>query len=230
MFFGIGLHSFCEAAPQKPAQRHTESLLYLENGYRQLLLNESKQALTDFENATASLEDIDKSSCAINFLISFGQVIAYDSLGFREECMQSVGSLLFAITAYDERNYGTEIGTSQDVLSPIEYETTIGFLTTLSTVAPSPEVQDLLFSIIDEMAEEFLPAFKFAEQPFSNTVSWDYDYEKEASIENCKSFFKRLKNILKEVSDYIYYIAKGLKAAKEAKENYDALKQTFRRK
>ncbi|MES2345269.1 MAG: hypothetical protein V4494_04960 [Chlamydiota bacterium] len=51
-----------------------------------------------------------------------------------------------------------------------------------------------------------------------------------SSFLHSKSFWKKLKNIFKEISDYLYYIAKGLKAAKEAKENYDALKQTFREK
>lgn len=220
-FLGTWGFCFSEEALQVAKEWQSESLLYLEQGNANLLAHEPWRALEDFQRATSFLDKSDKSSCAIGFLISFGQVVAYDSLGFREQCKQSLGSLLLVINEYDEgEDQDAEIGVQED--SSIDTsEAAVEFLRKLATMTPSQDIRELLLSIVDEMAEELLPAFKFAEQPLLGNADWEFDYGQDVSIYQCKSFWKRIKKIFREVKDVLAYIATGCKAAKEIKDTYE---------
>ena len=91
VFVGSGIFCFSEEETVIENQWQVESLIYLEKGNEYLFLHEPISALENFQRASSFLDTSDNSANVIGFLISFGQVIAYDILGFREHCKQSLG-------------------------------------------------------------------------------------------------------------------------------------------
>ncbi len=226
IFLTNGFSAF--ASDSLPISKSWEinSLFYLESGNTQLLMHKPVNALEDFQTATAFLDKSDKSASVIAFLISFGQTIAYDAIGDKEQCKQSLGSLLFSINAYDEFE-DDEVGDKTgeiDILISTDYQEVINFLRELVNIAPSQEVREILLSFIEEMSEEVLPAFKLADRSFSNASDWRFDYGQDAYIDHCKSFWKKIKKFFREAAEVMKYIAAGCKSAKEIKDTYDAWK------
>ena len=80
----IGLPCFSDEFRQDLKEWQSESLKHFCYGSANLFSHEPCKALEDFQRATTCLDRSDRSSSAIDFLILFGQVIAYDVLGFRE--------------------------------------------------------------------------------------------------------------------------------------------------
>lgn len=160
---GIGLPCFAEEFEPTLKEWQSESLTYLGNGNAHLLAHEPWQALENFQKASALLDPTDNSSFVIGFLISFGQAIAYDCLGFHGKCKEAIGSLFLAISGYDDEE-SPETGLNTDSNSH-EYESSVQFLRNLAVIAPSLEVRELLLSLIDDMESESLPSFEFAKSP-----------------------------------------------------------------
>jgi hypothetical protein len=163
LFFIVGLPIFSEETSNKfhhPLQEwQNEVLLHFGYGNTHLLLHEPWQALDQFQRANSLLDKSNSSSCPIGFLITFGQVIAYDCLGFHDQCRQAIGSLFLNINEYDD---GDDLHSEEDESSQTaceESKIALQFLKNLAVLAPSSEVRELLFSLIEYMAEELLPAF-----------------------------------------------------------------------
>lgn len=101
------------------------------------------------------------------------------------------------------------------------------FLRNIADIAPSREVRELLFSLIDEMAEELVPAFEFARSPILDSADWDFDYGGDnASITQCKSWWKKLKKCLREVGEFLHLLEKASKSAKNIKRNLDDIRRS----
>ena len=154
--------------------------------------------------------------------------IAYDCLGFREQCRQAIGSLFLTINEYDDEDdpsfENRETMSSQDEESKIA----ILFLQHMTNLAPSPEVRELLFSLIDDIAEESLPAFEFADCPLLGNRQFDFDYDSgQISIDFCKhkSFWKKIRMWGKEVIEWINDAVKLLKGINDAREQYERWKK-----
>jgi hypothetical protein len=147
MLLIIGFPTFSDEFQHSLQDWQTEALLHLGYGNAHLLSHKPWQALEHFQKAMSLLDESDDSSCLIGFLITFSQVIAYDFLGFRDQCKQSIGSLFLAINAYDngedvlfennepmaEKNGGDKIA--------------IQFLQALAILTPSPRLCTFLGSI-----------------------------------------------------------------------------------
>jgi hypothetical protein len=217
---GCALPSYTDEHTQVVQETQEESLFYLGHGNASLLAHEPWQALEFFQKATVSLNASDCSSCVVQFLISFGQAVAFDTLGFDEQCRQSLGALLLAINDYETRNSDEEV---DDIVVPLldsEYAEAIDSLRALANMAASPDVRELLCAFVDEMSEELLPPFAIAKWPMSGTAEWTFDYDNEPSIQQCRSFWRKVKRFLREASEVLYYIAKGYKHIKEIKDTH----------
>jgi hypothetical protein len=87
-------------------------------------------------------------------------------------------------------------------------------------------VKELLFSLIDDMAEELLPAFEFANPPLLEDAQFSFDIgQNNFSVDHCKSFWKKLRKWSKEVSDWIQDLLKIFKGANDIKETYKEWKK-----
>lgn len=227
LFFAVaclGIELSCFAQELHPALKEwqNESLTHLSNGTINLLSHEPWHALENFQKASTLLDMSDHSSLIINFLIFFGQAVAYDCLGFHEQCKQAIGSLFFSINGYDS-DVSTTDGQYIDSNSH-EYASSVQFLRNLAAIAPSYEVRELLFSIIDEIANELLPSFEFAKSPCLGNGDWVFDYGTEdVSITQCKSLWKKFKKWCHEIGELLRLIEKATDAAKGIKRNIDEL-------
>lgn len=224
-FFGIGCPCFSEEIRPNLKEWQSESLIHLGLGNAHLLAHEPWQALEDFQRASSLLNPSDNSSFVISFLISFGQAIAYDYLEFRDQCKQAIGSLFFAFDGYDDEE-STETGEESNFNSQ-ESGSSLELLRNLASIAPSPEVRELLFSIVDEIEEELLPSFEFAKSPFLGNTDWFFEYETDnVSIAQCKSWWKKAKKWGYEILEFLHLVEKATKTAKDIKKNLEGLRNS----
>lgn len=220
----------CPGFTEEGLNHHLEdwqnkALSHLAQGNMHLLSREPWRALEDLRWANACLDTSDTSSSPIGFLITFSQVIAYDSLGFHDQCKQAIGSLFITI---NENNEDDDIVIEEQQPANEKNDDTkaaIHFLEKLVFLAPSTEVRALLLSLVDDIAEGMLPAFEFADQTLlENQLSFDYS-QNQFSIDFCKhkSFWKKLRKWCKEVGEWlhdVYMICKGINDVKKAYEEW----------
>jgi hypothetical protein len=224
LLVGLGSPCFSTDGRHNLKEWQSESLNHLGYGYDSLLSHDLCGALEEFQKANSLLDRSDNSSSVISFLISFGQSIAYDALGFSEHCTQAVGSMFFAMNSYDEDMSEVELET--DYSSP-EYDSSIGFLRALIAIAPSYEAQELLTSLIDEIVEQSLPEFKFAKPPILGSADYIFDYEtNDFTFNQSKSWWKKLKKWTREVLEYMHILKEVTEEAKHIKRNVDEIRNS----
>ena len=221
----VGLPCFAEESESFLKEWQSESLTYIGNGNAHLLAHEPWQALENYQKANEFLDLTDNSSFVLGFLISFGQAVAYDCLGFHGKCKQAIGSLFFAINGYDSEE---PAGVDQNPDSNShEYESSVQFLRDLAAIAPSLEVRELLFSIIDDIESELHPSFEFAKSAHLGNGDWTFDYGTDnVSITQCKSFYKKFIKFLNKICEALHIIDKTTKAMKEINQNFQDLKRS----
>jgi hypothetical protein len=223
LIFGIGTPCFSEESQRELKEWQIEHLQYFMNGSVNLLSDEPWKALENFQQAASLIEKTDEFSFASGFLVSFGQAIAFDVLGFTEQCRQSVCSMIFAINRYGDED--TSIRLNRNPPHIEESDEIINFLRNLAAIAPSRDVRELLFSFVDQIAEEISPAFEFGESAVIGNANWGFDYGKNnASVELCKSWWKKLKQWGKEICEFLGIIHEGCKKANEIKKQINELK------
>ncbi len=163
MFF-LGMGSTCFSEDDKQHQLkewQSESLNHLGYGFGNLLTHEHCIALEEFQKASSLLDHSDNFSSLISFLICFGQSIAYDALGFSEQCKQAIGSLFFAMNRFDDEDSGFDFEVDPGTF---KNDSSISFLRDLIAIAPSREVRELLNGLVEDIEEELISAFTFAKQ------------------------------------------------------------------
>jgi hypothetical protein len=223
LLLGIWFPCFSEESRDDLREWQSESLEYFIYGSAHLLEHEPWRALENFQTAT---DHLDRSSSAMSFLVSFGQVIAYDVLGFKEQCKQAIGSLFLAVNEGDKEDQEAEMNTNREFSISGEYEEAVGFFRDLAAVAPSPDVRELLFSFIDEIAEEALPAFKIAKAPLFGKADWDFDYGKDdGSMMQCKSWWKKFKKWCYEVIEVLGIASDAYKKINDIRKSHEEGKQ-----
>lgn len=222
-----------------------KALSHLAQGNMHLLAHEPWRTLEDLQWANACLDTSDTSSSPIGFLITFSQVIAYDCLGFHDQCKQAIGSLFITINENGEDNGTASEDQSFANEKNEDTEFAIQFLQKLVVLAPSTEVRALLLSLVEDIAKEMLPAFEFADQSLlENQLIFSYSQD-QFSIDFCKhkSFWKKFRKWCKDVGEWlhdVYLICKGInevkKAYEESKKNnneydvsYDEFKKYYQR-
>lgn len=208
-----------------------EALSHLAQGNMHLLSHEPWHALEDLRRANAFLDISDASSSPIGFLITFSQVIAYDCLGFHDQCRQAIGSLFIRI---NENNEDDDAIFEDHQLNEKNEDAkfAIQFLQKLVAIAPSAEVRDLLFSFVEDIAEEMLPAFEFADQTLlENQLSFDCR-KNQLSIDFCKhkSFWKRFRKWCQEAGEWlhdVYLLCKGINDVRKAYEDWKRMNNEY---
>lgn len=103
-----------------------------------------------------------------------------------------------------------------------EYEESVEFLRSLAAMAPTNNVKELLFSLVDEIADEVLPSFKVAEAHFLEKADWDFDYGRgDVGVIQCKSWWKKLKKWCREALEMLRIVNEGYKQVKGIKDTHD---------
>lgn len=228
MLLVIGYPIFSDEFQHPLQDWQNESLLHYGYGNAHLVSNEPWQALEHFQKAASCLVKSDSSSCPIGFLITFSQVIAYDCLGFHDQCKQAMGSLFLTINEYDEEEDRSPESNEPMRANNEESKIAVEFLQHLATIAPSPAVRELLFSLTEDMAEELLPTFEFADQPLLGNLQFGFDYsQNHYSVDFCKhkSFWKKFRGWCAEIADWINDAVRIFKGAKDIKETYNQWKK-----
>lgn len=203
LFLGMISPCFSEEIEKTKQEWYVESLYYLGNGHINLLMHEPAMALDNFQKATELLDESDKSSSSvIKFLISFGEAIAYDSLGLKEESIRSLGMLLIAFNEYEPEEI-QDSHRNDDCSIPNHCEEAIEFLRAVVNVSPSSNIREVLFSLIDSMADELLHAFKLSDQSSFGRNEWYFDYRQDFSIRLCDSSWDKYKNFCKWLYEFI---------------------------
>jgi hypothetical protein len=220
----IGYFAVAEEPHHEMLDWECEALFHTANGNYHLISQQPWNALEDFHKAKSILDKTGNFDHPINYLITFSEIIAYDCLGFDEQCRQSIGSLFLSMNEDSEEGWA-ENG------SPTEKENedskvAIFFLQNLAILAPSDQVREFLFSFIEDMADQVLPAFEFAETRSLNYETFEFVYGPDQfSPEQCKSFWKKLKKWTREFIDWAQDIYKAIKTIGDAKKAYQELKK-----
>jgi hypothetical protein len=211
---------FSEGIQLAVKEWQSESLMHFGYGSINLLWNDPRRALENFQTAHDSIDKSDRSSCVMTFLVSLGQVIAYDNLGLRDHCERSISSIFFAINECEQKD-SDEIGINENQPNSVDYEEAIEFLYELVSMTPSPDVRELLLGIVDDIEEKLFSTFKFSQFSYEGIVDWEFDCGKgDISIQQCK-FWKKFKKWCREFVEFLGIVNDGYKKLKEFKDTHD---------
>src|SRR5271157_3426491 len=87
-----GIAGFSEES-QNSAHEESLALVYIGRGNANLSAHEFSLAMEDFQKASALLKNQPSHPLEMDFLVSFGKVIASDNLGWLDECQNEMDSL-----------------------------------------------------------------------------------------------------------------------------------------
>jgi hypothetical protein len=220
----LGYSAVAEESENGLLEWECETLFHIANGSGHLVSQEPWEALESFDKAKSVLDKACEPHHPINSLITFNKIIAYDCLGFDEQCRQSIGSLFLAINEND--NEQETDGTISLGEESENSKIAILFLQNLAILAPSSQVREFLFSLIEDMADQLLPAFEFAEPQFLEYESFEFDgYQNQFSYNQCKSLWKRIRKWTIEFADWIADLCKVCKGINDIKKAYKEWKK-----
>ena len=182
------------------------------------------------ENPVAALNKLDLASFQrqqlnlgwdeTDFLIAFCKVIACDRLGWQQASVD-LQNILF--TSLDEDTFDalpTDVS-----ITPEEALEAIGFLSGLVSLAPTPNVQMMLQSIITQLAGEALPTFQFASTSLLDR-DWQFASAQQnfSKIQLCNTSktIKRWKHILKKAWEWFEFYKDAKKFLKEVEKELNS--------
>ncbi len=157
-------------------------LLYLSCGNVNLLSQNYSSAFDDYQRALDALTN--SSSNGLEFLILFGMVIACDNLHLTDLCKFNILRINALINSAEEDGVTEYLTTEDDEVT--------SYLKALANMSPSIEIRDTLQFYISEI---------FPSSPASYSLSANYmnpalfSYEGQCMIYPCKSFWKRLEKL-----------------------------------
>jgi hypothetical protein len=138
---------FTASIPAFSDEWYSESLTCWAQGGVRLVSHQPMRALEDFQKAASLIDSNDEFSYRAQFFIQFGKTIAYDMLGFDDQCKQSIGSMVLIM----HRENSEESCPFTD-----QCQIAIKFLRKLVGNSPSFDVQSFLLAILDDAEEEWL--------------------------------------------------------------------------
>jgi|GEM_PF-3461939 len=210
---------FSEELHQDIKPWQLESLQYFGNGSAKILSNEPWGALKDFQLALSLIDKNDSSASIISFLIFYGQIVAYDSLGFQEHCNQTLGSLVLAMNDYQE-NEECEDAINENSFSFQENEQSVEFLQSLAQFTPSLQVRNFLLSLVSEIEENACPNCHLSGF-LAPDKDWDFDYGSYAIyMLPCKSWWSKCKKWAKEVLTFLGIVHQGYRRFNDIREEH----------
>ena len=197
--FSLYLPCYCTSAVEK-VDRHDESLslVYIGCGNDGLKLQKFSSAIEDFQKASALLGEREDHPVELDVLILFGQVIAYDNVGLKEDCLGCLSKLKSIIHAENEMESSTFFYDYND-FSLEEYQEAVetnSDLYHLASLSCSQEVQEELFTMIHKMFEDVQGQLCIGHNldfPCKSTKS-------QEKVELCKAkWIKKLEKIARRV-------------------------------
>jgi|GEM_PF-2690189 tetratricopeptide (TPR) repeat protein len=174
------------------------SLVYIGFGNESLSLKKFSSALDDFQKAFSLLGKPEDHPPELDVLILFGEVIAYDNLGLKDDCSKYLAILKSIINSdneiedsefsYDYNNFSLE-----DYQEAIE---TTSDLYHLASIACSKEIKEELFLIINKMFEEVQGQLYTGQNlEFQHKLT-----ETKETVELCKAkWIKKIEKVAKNV-------------------------------
>jgi hypothetical protein len=178
VFLSIGMLSFAEEEESNEDRWRSQSLEYFSQGAAHLLSDEPIAALEYFDKAHLFSSQIPEAE----FCLSFFETIIFDRLGDRERCAHAIASMLRSIEVLKEDDSDEEI----DLTDTENSQDVCEMMSVLAHQAPSEDVRAILFSIIEQIKEELLPSFQFADPVYLEEADWGYDYREDFSFQLCK--------------------------------------------
>jgi hypothetical protein len=115
-------------------------------GTIRLVSYQPMRALEDFQKAASFVDNCDAFSYRAQFFIQFGKTIAYDMLGFDDQCRQSIGSMVLILN-HQENERSCPFNE--------QCSTAVKFLRKLIGNSLSFDVQNFLLAILDDVEEEW---------------------------------------------------------------------------
>jgi len=230
IFVSVGMTCFSEDTFTDYQRWGSESLECLGKGTNLLLSNEPMAALEYFQKGHNLAAQSQSDSDVLDFYLYFSEAVVLDIFGLKEQCMQSIASMLHTIEAIDnedEEEYDWESDREVDFEKMQKSEDLIQNMSSLAAMAPSSEVRAALFSVIQQIGDEMLPLFQFADPVYLQEAAWNFydSNNNEFSFELCKKHKKkksRLERYEEKVGIWFDKCVKWIKRAKEIKEIYDA--------
>ena len=208
---------------------------FLSNGTSYLLLNEPQTALEYFEKGhnVAALSHTDRD--ALDFCLYFAETVVFDIVGFEERSYQSMSALLQTFTLLDsadeEQDEQYDLEPDTRFFHTQELNNVIALLRHLSLMAPSLEVRRVLTSLVQEIAEETIGDFQFAEPVYLQNDEWVFDSNDCFTLELCKKHDKskkhKKKSKLDKLSKWMDRLEKLVKLIKKGKDIYETVKGIF---
>ena len=192
---------------QAPSQED-KAILYLTCGYSNLISNNYQDAIDDYQKASKLISN--SNDPGINFLISFGSLVACDHLHLPQLAQSHVNNIRNLINNNFQDKEESQEYTSQN------YQAIIDSLTSLAQTSVSEETKNLLTSFISEI---------FPSEP-SSLTSFVVKQGLPCSLHNtipCKSksglsFWKKAENLAKRIArtwDKIYKIYKQMREVED---------------
>lgn len=118
----------------------SDSMWYFQRGCAGLFAGEAGTAAEEFGSAMWALDRNYESAEGVWFVVKFAQIVTYDALGQRDECLKSLGAFVLAANGIEEEE-------DEDIFEEEE----IDFLfRKLAMMAPSDDVRELLLDLLED--------------------------------------------------------------------------------
>jgi hypothetical protein len=151
----MGVPCFSLELPQPPEGATLDETLafsYVRCANDCLFHEQYERAIDAFKNALLASDQSKISAEILQFWSLIGKIIAYDCMGMRNWCLQSIGELTLLTHAHFENDTDDADVVSDEGLSPEEVQQ-VELIRKLVSLAPSSDVRNLLFSLVKEMAD-----------------------------------------------------------------------------
>ena len=195
--FSVCSMPFCAAPNLDASQRNFEekvpsneqmALLYLSCGNVNLTSKNYASALDDYKKALDLVDDSVDSG--VEFLIVFGMAIACDNLHLADLCKGNMARIRSLMNAFEDEEDNNEEYTST------ESDEVPNYLRGLANMARSVEIRSTLLLLISDIfpssSASYLPTLNRANSRF-------FSQERQHMIIPCKSFWKRLEKLAKNI-------------------------------
>ena len=161
LLFTTTLPNVSRASTTHQTDWEADVLFQLGCAVEALIRNYPAEALEFYEKAQEFIDNSDSSYLPISFIISFGQAATYDYLGKREQCLAALGSMFLASAISEDTPDDNSVleKLQYNDENSIFYGQVIDILRNIALIAPSPDVQTLLLSIVDDIEEELSAPF-----------------------------------------------------------------------
>lgn len=185
------------------------SLLYLSCGYSNLISKNYKNSLDDYQKALNILAA--SKNPGIEFLISFGMMVACDHLHLSRDTQQHALRIRELVDASEEEN---DINKSffEDECESARY------LKHIAGMSASPQVQDALNSFVAEIFPTLLASYSYSS--LDGIARSSLSCKSAPMAKPCRSFWKTLKKIRNEIVDTWNKLFSIYKDIKEIKNDF----------